>query len=125
MAKEKITIDDLAAMVARGFEEVREQFKLSDEQISSSEERVKGVVKGELRSLDGKINSVNGAMVSEFIKIHNRFDELSLQIHKETERSKQDDQILFIDVDNIKKEIDHFKQTLKKSGVKMPSSKGA
>lgn len=111
-------IEDLAALTAEGFVEVNGK-------ILESEERTKGIIKSEVRSLENTVNSNHGAMVSEFIKIHGRADILESKVDKIDQRTIKDDNIIFTDIHNIKKDMTVYESYFKKLGVNIPSKKGA
>ena len=125
-------IDGLKTMIQREFngisdrsDKVDDRFDKVDKQILQSEERTKGIIRGEIRTLESKIDSNHGAMISEFLKIHGRINGVEDKIDKSTKRSMQDDKIIYTDVDNIKKDIVLFRGYFEKLGVKVFSRKGA
>lgn len=84
-------IDSLARLTAKGFDEVSGK-------ILESEERTKGIIKSEVRSLENTVNSNHGAMVSEFIKINGRID-------KTDDRTMKDQNVMAGDIVNLDKRV--------------------
>ncbi|MCL5410316.1 MAG: hypothetical protein M1324_00470 [Patescibacteria group bacterium] len=117
-------IEELARMVADGFQKVNEKFTETNEKIVESENRTKGIIRGEIRALEGTVNSNHGAMTSEFLKIHRRIDDLEEKTEQINQRTLKDEKVLFIDVDNIKKDVTLFGKYFKKLGFEVSLRKG-
>ena len=110
-------IGELARMTGDGFNEVNGK-------ILESEERTKGIIKSEVRSLENTVNSNHGAMISEFIKIHGRIDGVEKKVDAINQRTLKDDNVIFTDLHNIKRDMAMHRGYFKKLGVNVTTEKG-
>lgn len=102
MAKRKITIDDLAAMVANGFSDMSARF---NERFDGLEQRLSKLGKGQ--------ETFRAEMHDEFRRIHKEIDDIKIKLDQLSERTLEDDDAINRELLGLRQRVENLEKQFK------------